>query len=70
MWMSRPAAGDRNVSKKNCTLVGYTAAAAASPQTLTLPFAWQVGTVANFYVELSNAEGQVGEPLYDKVIGA
>jgi len=67
LWMSAPTAGDRNPNKAQCRLVGYSAAAQASPWTPTIPFSWSVGQTATFFACVMGVDGQISGESKAKV---
>lgn len=58
LWMSVPCSGDRNPNMAQCRLVGYSAAAQASPWVATIPFSWAVGQTATFFGAVMGVDGQ------------
>jgi hypothetical protein len=63
LWSSGPLSAAQDPNLNQARLVGYTAAAAASPQTLNLPFAVTTGDVLNLWVSLVDAYGRTTPPV-------
>lgn len=59
VWATLPQSPGRNPNRKQARLIGYTAAAAASPATVTSPYPAAVGQIANAWVCQMDAAGQV-----------
>jgi hypothetical protein len=67
LWMTTPAWGTVNPNKNQAFLVGFSVAAAASPQTLAFPSSWSVGQTVVFYAAVMDAKGQVSPDLTARV---
>lgn len=63
LWQTLPQPAGVNPNRAQARLVGYTAAAAASPQTLTSPYPAAVGQRSNAWVCILDANGQVSAGL-------
>jgi hypothetical protein len=59
LWQTLPQSTGRNPNRAQARLVGYSAAAAASPLTFTSPYPASVGQVSNAWVQVMDAAGQV-----------
>jgi hypothetical protein len=58
-WATLPMPAGRNPNRKQARLIGYSAAAAASPQSFTVPYPAAAGQVSNAWVCVMDAAGQV-----------
>lgn len=66
-WQCRPYAGNRNPNFKQAYLMGFSPAAAGSPQTFPLRFPLQPGDSVVFYAAVVSASGLQSPPLRFKV---
>ncbi len=69
-WQGPPQGLTGDPNRAQSRLIGYTAQAATSPQSLTLPMTVSSGFTSNFWVGIINAEGQVGPALKDSQLRA
>lgn len=53
-----PARSSRNPNDRSAAIVGYSAAAAASPIVITLPYSVSAGDTTNFYLAIVDANGR------------
>lgn len=67
LWQTLPGTTGQTPNINQARLVGYSAAAAASPISFTLPFEVQVGQQCTFYGKRMNADGQVSVAEQDVV---
>lgn len=59
LWQTLPGSAGKNPNRRQSRLVGYSAAAAASPFAPTSPYPAVVGNVSNFWGQIMDAAGQV-----------
>lgn len=65
VWAAGPLNDGQDPNFRQATLVGYTAADAASPATLTLPWTVASGQSVKCFVGIMNAKGRVSTKLVD-----
>jgi hypothetical protein len=63
VWATLPAVVGRNPNRNQARLIGISAAAAASPQSLTSPYSAIAGQVSNVWVAVMDAQGLVSPGL-------
>jgi len=68
LWVSLPVSLGSSPNFRQCRLVGYSAAEAATPIAFTLPHAFQDGTNGVFFAAILNAEGLIGPYETDDAI--
>jgi hypothetical protein len=59
LWQTLPTSPGRNPNRRQARLIGYTAAAAASPAVFVSPYPALVGQASNFWGQVMDAAGQV-----------
>lgn len=59
LWQTLPRTAGNNPNRRQSRLVGYSAAAAASPFAVTSPYPAVVTNVSNFWAQVMDAAGQV-----------
>lgn len=59
VWATLPSTAGRNPNINQARLIGYSAAAAASPQSVTSPYTATAGQVSNLYVGIMDAQGRL-----------
>jgi hypothetical protein len=64
-WGSGPLNVGRNPNFRQCRLIGYSAAAAASPVTLVLPYTVVIGQKLKVFIGQMNAKGRISTFLTD-----
>jgi len=62
LWQTLPGSAGRNPNFNQARLVGYSAAAGASPATFTSPYPGLVNQQSNLYVGRMDANGQISVP--------
>ena len=60
VWGTLPGSAGRNPNINQARRLGFSAAAAASPQTITSPYPALTGMVSNFFAGIMGADGQLG----------
>ena len=70
LWMTQPQGLTGRPNFAQARFVGYSAQAAASPQSFTLPFTVSSGFTASFWCGIISGEGQVGPSLKDTQLRA
>lgn len=68
LWGTGPIGGGQNPNFRQCRLIGYSAAAAASPVTFTLPYTLGDGSKLKVYCGVCSARGRVSTFLTDDEI--
>lgn len=66
LWACGPLSDGQNPNFKQATLVGYTAADAASPATLTLPWTLADGESIKVFAGVKDSKGRVSSYLVDR----
>jgi hypothetical protein len=59
VWMCRPSWGICNPNRNQAFMVGFSAAAAASPLVMNIPVNWSVGQTVVFFAGIMDASGQL-----------
>lgn len=59
LWGTIPGSAGRNPNRNQARLIGYTAAAAATPAVFVTPYPGLVGNTSNFWAQVMDAAGQV-----------
>lgn len=59
VWQTLPGTAGRDPNLNQARLVGYSAAAAASPQSFTTPYAGAVGQTCNVFAGVMDASGRI-----------
>lgn len=65
LWGTLPASAGTNKNRRQSRLIGYTAAAAATPAVFVSPYPAVVGNVSNFWAQVMDAAGQVSGGIKD-----
>lgn len=70
VWQSKPSSGGRDPNFRQCRLVGYSAAAATTPDALTAVFDSSAGQSVNFYASVLDEYGQISPALKATAVAA
>lgn len=63
VWQCLPQSGQGNPNLAQARLVGYSAAQAASPVAMDLPWAVTIGCTVNFWLCIQDEHGQISVPV-------
>lgn len=65
LWGTIPKSAGTNPNRRQSRLIGYSAAAAASPAVFVSPYPALVGNTSNFWAQVMDAAGQVSGGIKD-----